>query len=209
MKNNKKKYKYKIAIIPGDGIGKEVTHAAIIILENIIKDLDIKIDKKIFYWGSNYYRKHGVMMPKNGLEKLSNYDAILFGAVGDPKIPDDITLWGLRLEICQNLDQFANIRPSKYYPGIKSPLNEDIAKTNLESPTGLDNLLYTADADFSCFADLALTSPADYYKEGLGSLLQCVLTPGDPWIPKSVEEIVKHTDGQVRKLFPTAKNLNL
>lgn len=128
MKTNKKKYKYKIAVIPGDGIGKEVTNAALIILENIIKDIDVKIDKKIFYWGSNYYRKYGVMMPKNGLEKLSNYDAILFGAVGDPKIPDDITLWGLRLEICQKLDQFANIRPSKYYPGIKSPLIKETAK---------------------------------------------------------------------------------
>ena len=76
-------------------------------------------------------------------------------------------------------------------------------------PTGLDNLLYTADADFSCFADLALTSPADYRKPGLGSLLQCVLTPGDPWIAAPVDEIVKATDRQVRELFPSARHLNL
>ena len=59
-------------------------------------------------------------------------------------------------------------------------------RRDLKNPTGLNNLLYTADADFSCFADLALASPEDYRKEGEGSLLQCVLTPGDPWIPKSV-----------------------
>ncbi|MFM8661911.1 MAG: 9,9'-di-cis-zeta-carotene desaturase, partial [Cyanobium sp.] len=83
------------------------------------------------------------------------------------------------------------------------------ARTDVDRPTGLDNLLYTADADFSCFADLALASPEDYRKEGLGSLLQCVLTPGDPWIPKKTEEIVAHTDAQVRKLFPSAAGLTL
>ncbi|KAI7838111.1 hypothetical protein COHA_008119 [Chlorella ohadii] len=74
---------------------------------------------------------------------------------------------------------------------------------------GLDNLLYSADADFSCFADLALTSPVDYYKEGQGSLMQCVLTPADPYMPKTNEEIAAETDRQVRRLFPSAKDLNL
>jgi zeta-carotene desaturase len=82
-------------------------------------------------------------------------------------------------------------------------------RRHLGTPAGLDNLLYTADADFSCFADLALASPADYRREGLGSLLQCVLTPGDPWIPKKTEEIVAHTDAQVRALFPSAQGLKL
>ncbi len=85
----------------------------------------------------------------------------------------------------------------------------EAARVDLSRPAGLDNLLYTADADFSCFADLALASPEDYRKEGLGSLLQCVLTPGDPWIPKKTEEIVAHTDAQVRALFPSAANLTL
>jgi zeta-carotene desaturase len=85
----------------------------------------------------------------------------------------------------------------------------EATRRNLDQPAGLDNLLYTADADFSCFADLALASPVDYRKEGLGSLLQCVLTPGDPWIPKKTEEIVAHTDAQVRALFPSAKDLKL
>ena len=90
----------------------------------------------------------------------------------------------------------------------ESPLNE-AARRDLARPAGLDNLLYTADADFSCFADLALASPEDYRKEGFGSLLQCVLTPGDPWIPKKTEEIVAATDEQVRRLFPSARNLQL
>ena len=85
----------------------------------------------------------------------------------------------------------------------------DAARRDLRSPVGLDNLLYTADADFSCFADLALASPEDYRREGLGSLLQCVLTPGDPWISKSVETIVSHTDAQVRELFPSSLSLKL
>jgi zeta-carotene desaturase len=80
---------------------------------------------------------------------------------------------------------------------------------DVNHPVGLDNLLYTADADFSCFADLAVASPVDYRKPGLGSLLQCVLTPGDPWIPKKNEEIVAHTDRQVRELFPSSCNLKL
>eukprot|EP01036_Dinobryon_divergens_P022356 gene22356-30604_t len=72
---------------------------------------------------------------------------------------------------------------------------------------GLDNLLYSADADFSCFADLALVSPGSYYKEGEGSLMQCVLTPGDKWMPASTETIAMATLEQVRKLFPSSENL--
>jgi zeta-carotene desaturase len=74
---------------------------------------------------------------------------------------------------------------------------------------GIDNLLYTADADFSCFADLALTSPADYYKPGQGSLLQCVLTPGDPFISMPNEQIAQHVLHQVHELFPSSRQLNM
>ncbi|MCP9889214.1 9,9'-di-cis-zeta-carotene desaturase [Cyanobium sp. ATX 6A2] len=99
------------------------------------------------------------------------------------------------------------------YDGWVTELGEDAAageaRADVTRATGLDNLLYTADADFSCFADLALASPADYRREGLGSLLQCVLTPGDPWIPKKSEEIVAHTDAQVRDLFPSSRTLTL
>jgi zeta-carotene desaturase len=85
----------------------------------------------------------------------------------------------------------------------------DRRRRDLSRPAGLDNLLYSADADFSCFADLALASPADYRREGMGSLLQCVLTPGDPWIPRRREEIVAHVDRQVRDLFPSARGMTL
>jgi zeta-carotene desaturase len=99
------------------------------------------------------------------------------------------------------------------YDGWVTELGDDpqaaARRADLAHPAGLDNLLYTADADFSCFADLALASPVDYRREGLGSLLQCVLTPGDPWIPRRTEEIVAHTDGQVRELFPSSRSLTL
>ncbi|WP_320673540.1 9,9'-di-cis-zeta-carotene desaturase [Prochlorococcus sp. MIT 1341] len=95
------------------------------------------------------------------------------------------------------------------YDGWVTEVRNDSNRDDSELSRGLDNLLYTADADFSCFADLALTSPEDYQIEGLGSLLQCVLTPGDPWIPKPVKEIAEHTDAQVRELFPSSRPLKL
>ena len=95
------------------------------------------------------------------------------------------------------------------YDGWVTELDDSRRRQDCSQPAGLNNLLYTADADFSCFADLALASPEDYRKDGQGSLLQCVLTPGDPWIPKSVEEIVAHTDRQVRDLFPSSRDLTL
>lgn len=77
------------------------------------------------------------------------------------------------------------------------------------TPTGLDNLLYTPDADFSCFADLALTSPSDYYREGQGSLMQLVLTPGDPFIKQNNEAIAQHVLKQVHDLFPSSRELKM
>jgi tartrate dehydrogenase/decarboxylase/D-malate dehydrogenase len=75
-----------------------------------------------FDWGGDYFRQHGAMMPENGLDALRGKDAILFGSAGDPHIPDHITLWGLRLKICQGLDQYANVRPTRILPGIDGPL---------------------------------------------------------------------------------------
>ena len=77
-----------------------------------------------FDWGSDYYKKHGVMMPADGADQSRGFDAILFGSVGAPDIPDHITLWGLRLAICQPLDQYANVRPTRILPGITSPLRD-------------------------------------------------------------------------------------
>jgi tartrate dehydrogenase/decarboxylase/D-malate dehydrogenase len=92
---------YSIAAIPADGIGPEVIAAGITVLESLQKRVgDIKFNVETFDWGSDFYRKHGVMMPPDGLEKLKKFDAIYFGAVGAPDVPDHITLWGLRLPIC-------------------------------------------------------------------------------------------------------------
>jgi len=89
-------------------------------LEERCGDFKLIIDE--FPWGSDYYRETGRMMPEDGLEALRTYDAIYFGAVGDPHLPDDVTLWGLRLRICQGFDQYANVRPTRILPGIASPL---------------------------------------------------------------------------------------
>jgi tartrate dehydrogenase/decarboxylase / D-malate dehydrogenase len=114
---------YSIAAIPADGIGPEVISAGISVLEALQQRLgDIKFDIETFDWGSDYYRRHGIMMPADGLQQLKRFDAIYFGAVGAPDIPDSITLWGLRLPICQGFDQYANVRPTRILPGITSPL---------------------------------------------------------------------------------------
>ena len=114
---------YRIAVIPGDGIGKEVVPAGQKVLETLAGTGEsFGFEFEHFDWGGDYYRKHGVMMPDNGLDAVRNMDAIMFGSAGDPEIPDHITLWGLRLKICQGLDQYANVRPTRLLPGIESPL---------------------------------------------------------------------------------------
>jgi tartrate dehydrogenase/decarboxylase/D-malate dehydrogenase len=113
---------YKIACIPGDGIGKEVVPAGQAVLEALAASESFKFDFSSFGWGGDYYRAHGKMMPDNGLDALRGMDAILFGSAGDPHIPDHITLWGLRLKICQGFDQYANVRPTRILPGIDGPL---------------------------------------------------------------------------------------
>jgi tartrate dehydrogenase/decarboxylase/D-malate dehydrogenase len=114
---------YKIACIPGDGIGKEVIPAGQTALEALASaQQSFRFEFSSFDWGGDYYRKHGVMMPADGLNDIRNADAILFGSAGDPHIPDHITLWGLRLKICQGFDQYANVRPTRILPGIDAPL---------------------------------------------------------------------------------------
>src|SRR6202795_391482 len=113
----------KIAALGGDGIGPEVVEAGLEVLAVCAeRDGGFALAVERFDWGSDYYRKHGVMMPADGADRLRGFDAILFGAVGAPGIPDHITLWGLRLAMCQPLDQYANVRPTRILPGIVSPL---------------------------------------------------------------------------------------
>ncbi|MFB9971693.1 tartrate dehydrogenase [Pseudoroseomonas cervicalis] len=116
---------HRIAAIPADGIGPEVIAAGLQALEALERRCgDFRLAVEEFPWGSAYYRQHGVMMPADGLEQLKRFDAIYFGAVGAPDVPDHITLWGLRLPICQGFDQYANVRPTKILPGITPPLRE-------------------------------------------------------------------------------------
>jgi tartrate dehydrogenase/decarboxylase / D-malate dehydrogenase len=114
---------YRIAAIPADGIGQEVIAAGLTVLETLqARDGGFRLAVEHFPWGSDYYRQHGRMMAEDGLDRLRRFDAIFFGAVGDPAIPDHITLWGLRLPICQGFDQYANVRPTRVLPGITPPL---------------------------------------------------------------------------------------
>jgi tartrate dehydrogenase/decarboxylase / D-malate dehydrogenase len=114
---------YRVAMIPGDGIGKEVIPAGQQILKALaISENSFTFEFENFDWGGDYHRENGVMMPADGLNALQGKDAILFGSAGDPNIPDHITLWGLRLKICQGLDQYANVRPTRILPGIDAPL---------------------------------------------------------------------------------------
>jgi tartrate dehydrogenase/decarboxylase/D-malate dehydrogenase len=114
---------YQIAAIPGDGIGTEVVAAGLEALHAIAKRegrFTFEVDH--FDWGGEYYKKHGRMMPEGGRDLIKKHDAILFGSAGHPDIPDHVTLWGLRLAICQPFDQYANVRPTRILPGITSPL---------------------------------------------------------------------------------------
>ncbi|HEY1647092.1 MAG TPA: tartrate dehydrogenase [Terracidiphilus sp.] len=115
--------RYRIALVPGDGIGKEVIPAGRQVLEALARgESEFAFEFETFGWGGDFYRRHGAMMPADGLDALKDKDAILFGSAGDPDIPDHITLWGLRLKICQGMDQYANVRPTRILPGIDAPL---------------------------------------------------------------------------------------
>jgi tartrate dehydrogenase/decarboxylase / D-malate dehydrogenase len=116
---------HRIAAVPADGIGPEVIAAGLEVLDAVAsRDGGFTLAVDHYAWGSDWYRKHGVMMPADGLAWLRTADAIYFGAVGDPSLPDHVTLWGLRLAICQGFDQYANVRPTRILPGIVSPLRD-------------------------------------------------------------------------------------
>ncbi|MDQ0865362.1 tartrate dehydrogenase [Arthrobacter globiformis] len=117
---------FSIALIPADGVGKEVVSAGRRVLDALAENSGGKFAFQWteFPWGCGYYEKTGQMMDPNGLEVLKDFDAIYFGAVGWENVPDHISLWGLRLNITQNFDQWANIRPVKFLPGVQSPLRK-------------------------------------------------------------------------------------
>ncbi len=111
---------YRIAAIPGDGIGNEVIPAGIEVLKHLADSF--RLECETFDWSSQRYLATRAYIPDGGLAGLKKFDAIFFGAVGAPDVPDHVSLWGLRLPICQGFDQYANVRPARVLPGVKSPL---------------------------------------------------------------------------------------
>ena len=113
---------HRIASIPADGIGNEVIPAGIEVLQALAAKEGFGLQFDHFDWGTERYLETGAYLPEDGLAQLGAFDAIFFGAVGSPHVPDHVSLWGLRLPICQGFDQYANVRPSRVLPGITSPL---------------------------------------------------------------------------------------
>ena len=122
MKNTNLNSRFNIALIPGDGIGGEVVPEGVRVLEALAARYGFEVEFEAFPYGCQYYLKHGIMMPADGLEQLSGFDAILLGAVGDPNVPDHVSLWGLLIPIRRHFQQYVNLRPVRLLPGIRSPL---------------------------------------------------------------------------------------
>jgi len=123
---------YKIAVIPGDGIGPEVVAEGVKVLEKVGELAgDVKFDFTYFPWGCEYYLKHGKMMDDDGLERLADFDAIYLGAVGYPGVPDHISLWDLLLKIRKGFDQYVNLRPVRLLDGAPCPL-KDIRRDQID-----------------------------------------------------------------------------
>jgi tartrate dehydrogenase/decarboxylase/D-malate dehydrogenase len=116
--------RYKIAVIPGDGIGKEVIPEGLRVLEAVGRRFDIEFQWKIYPWNCETYSRTGRMMPEDGIEQLKEHDAIFLGAVGFPGVPDHISLWGLLIPIRREMQQYINLRPVRLLKGITSPLRD-------------------------------------------------------------------------------------
>ena len=115
----------RVAVIPGDGIGKEVVPVAVEAVRPAAAADSIELAFDEFPWGCAYYQREGVMMPDDGLEVLRPYDAIFLGAVGDPRIvPDHVSLWGLLIRIRRGFRQSINVRPARFLPGMRGPLRD-------------------------------------------------------------------------------------
>ena len=114
--------KYRIAVIPGDGIGNEVVPAGIQVLEKVGGKLGIEFQWDQFDWSCERYHNVGSMMPEDGLDQIRGHDAIYLGAVGFPGVPDHVSLWGLLIPIRRKFNQYVNLRPVRLFEGVSSPL---------------------------------------------------------------------------------------
>ncbi len=113
---------FKIAVIPGDGIGNEVIPEGLRVLEAAGKKFGLSFDLTHFDWSCERYAKTGRLMPEDGLEQLKKFDSILLGAVGYPGVPDHVSLWGLLIPIRRGFDQYVNLRPVRLFKGVQTPL---------------------------------------------------------------------------------------
>ena len=113
---------HRIAVIPGDGIGKEVMPEGIRVLEAVGRKFELSFRWDRFPWSCEYYLAEGRMMPEDGLARIRNHDAIFLGAVGFPGVPDHVSLWGLLIPIRRAFQQYANVRPVRLMPGVRCPL---------------------------------------------------------------------------------------
>jgi len=114
--------KFRIALIPGDGIGTEVVPEGVKVLEGVARTYDLDIHWQSFDWSCERYQKTGRMMPEDAIDQLRSFDAIYLGAVGFPGVPDHISLWGLLIPIRRSFDQYVNLRPVRLFEGVPSPL---------------------------------------------------------------------------------------
>ena len=119
---------YRLALIPGDGIGQEVAPAAMRVLDAVAGRAGIVFERTEYAWGCDYYRETGRMMPADGLERLRDADAIYLGAIGHPSVPDHISIWELILPIRQRFEQYVNLRPMRLLPGVSGPLSGRVAR---------------------------------------------------------------------------------
>jgi len=116
--------RHRVALIPGDGIGREVTPAAVTVLDAAGARFGFALDYEEHPWGCDHYAAHGEMMPPSALDALAESDAILLGAVGRPDVPDHVSLWGLLIPIRRAFRQYVNLRPIRLLPGVRSPLRD-------------------------------------------------------------------------------------
>lgn len=139
-----KGHSVKIAALPGDGIGKEVLPAAVQVLDSVATREQVQISWTWFDWGCDYYKIHGRMMPEDGLAILRQFDAIFLGAIGDPEVPDDISLWNLLMPIRRDFDLFVNLRPVRSFDGLPPRVRLDTG-----APVDFLIILENTEGDYS------------------------------------------------------------
>ena len=196
-----------------EGAPQDYLHTPIL---NYLKERGVKIHtrrrvREILFDSADTTKVTGIVVANGETEETITADAYVCACdvPGIKKIiPPQWRKWS-EFDNIYKLDAVPVATVQLRFDGWVTELHDRQKREQLEQAEGIDNLLYTPDADFSCFADLALTSPGNFYKEGEGSLLQLVLTPGDPFIKENNEAIALHVLEQVRKLFPSSRDLNM